>query len=146
MDVRAYPNSNILLHSVESKPTCLLFCLILIEKQLTFLHLPLSSILKCKLLQLYMHPLSLTHTNAVCQQLEPAVGNSPLQNTGHGVQGRVGQKVHISFRQPFPPNRRHHLLAFLSWIGHPALEDITRAPQGCLSPFHYEQQQQKDDG
>lgn len=39
----------------------LLFCLMHIEKQLQFLHLPPSSILKGKPFQLYMHPLSHTH-------------------------------------------------------------------------------------
>lgn len=79
-----------------------------------------------------------SYTQMLCvlnssQQKETA----PYQ-TGHRVQASVGQRIHVSFRHTLPLTRRHHVLAFLSWVGHPALEEAIGAPQGCLSPFYYE--------
>lgn len=79
------------------------------------------------------------------------VSSSSLQwqtapyRTGQGVQGRVGQKVYISIRQPLP-------VLQTPFSGFPQLDRTSnsrghnKSSSRLFPPFHCEEQQHKDDG
>lgn len=129
--VRAYPNSGILLNSVESKSTYLS------HSYWKATHISsLAPIVNFKVQTApVVHASTQSHTHKCSVSAAQACsGKQPPTELVKVFKVEWVRKFTFlsdSLSQCY----KHHFLAFLSWIGHPTLEDITRAPQGCFHLF-----------